>query len=61
MDLLGYENDNEHRHASHLYPLFYEVDPEFVDNLELKNAAVKAIEARMEYRRGNEGGEMALV
>ena len=56
----GYENDNEHRHASHLYPLFYEVDPEFVDNLELKNAALKAIEARMEYRRGNEGGEMAF-
>jgi alpha-L-fucosidase 2 len=56
----GYENDNEHRHASHLYPLFYEVDPEFVDNLELKNAAKKAIENRMEYRRENEGGEMAF-
>ena len=56
----GYENDNEHRHASHLYPLFYEVDPEFIENMELKNAAVKAIESRMEYRRGNEGGEMAF-
>ena len=56
----GYENDNEHRHASHLYPLFYEVDPEFIENMELKNAAVKAIESRMEYRRRNEGGEMAF-
>ncbi len=56
----GYENDNEHRHASLLYPLLYEVDPEFAYNPELKNAAIKAIEARMEYRRGNAGGEMAF-
>ena len=28
----GFKNDNEHRHASHLYPLFYEVDPDFEKN-----------------------------
>lgn len=56
----GYENDNEHRHTSHLYPLLYEVDPEFTRNPELLDAAKKAIESRMEYRRRKKGGEMAF-
>jgi hypothetical protein len=56
----GLENNNEHRHASHLYPLFYEVDPDFKDQPELVAAARKAIEERMEYRRANNGAEMAF-
>ena len=56
----GLENNNEHRHASHLYPLYDGVDPEFIDNPDLKNAAIKAIESRLEYRRPQEGGEMAF-
>lgn len=56
----GYENDNSHRHASHLLPLFYEVDPAFVDNPELVDAAKNAIESRMVYRRGKNGAEMAF-
>lgn len=56
----GYKNNNAHRHASHLYPLFYEVDPDFAQNPELKEAAVKAIENRLEYRRNKNGGEMAF-
>jgi len=56
----GYKNNNAHRHASHLYPLFYEVDPDFDRNPELKKAAAQAIENRLEYRRGKNGGEMAF-
>jgi hypothetical protein len=56
----GLENNNRHRHASHLLPLFYEVDPEFKLNPELIKAAEQAIESRMKYRRGRNGAEMAF-
>ena len=56
----GLNNDNSHRHASHLYPLFYEVDPDFEANPELIKAAETAIENRLEYRRGKNGAEMAF-
>jgi hypothetical protein len=56
----GYENDNSHRHASHLLPLWYEVDPDFVKNPGLIEAAKKAIDSRLEYRRANNGAEMAF-
>ena len=56
----GLYNDNSHRHASHLYPLFYEVDPDFEKRPELKEAAKTAIENRMKYRRGKNGAEMAF-
>jgi len=55
-----YNNDNRHRHASHLYPLFYEVDPDFEKRPALKKAAITAIENRMKYRRGKNGAEMAF-
>lgn len=56
----GLKNDNSHRHASHLYPLFYEVDPDFEKSPELRRAAITAIEKRLEYRRGKNGAEMAF-
>lgn len=56
----GLENDNIHRHASHLYPLFYEVDPEFKERPELMAAASQAIENRLQYRRPRDGAEMAF-
>jgi hypothetical protein len=56
----GLRNNNSHRHASHLYPLFYEVDPDFINNPKLKEAAMTAIEKRMQYRRENNGAEMAF-
>lgn len=56
----GLRNNNRHRHASHLYPLFYEVDPAFEKRPELVDAARTAIENRMEYRRGKNGAEMAF-
>ena len=56
----GFENDNRHRHASHLYPLYFETDPEFAHNPDLKEAASTAIEKRLQYRRDNQGSEMAF-
>jgi hypothetical protein len=56
----GYKNDNAHRHASHLYPLFYEVDSDFTDSPELREAARTAIEKRIQYRRERDGAEMAF-
>jgi hypothetical protein len=56
----GLRNNNRHRHASHLYPLFYEVDPDFEQNPDLKKAAITAIENRLKYRRGKNGAEMAF-
>jgi alpha-L-fucosidase 2 len=55
-----FQNDNRHRHASHLYPLYYEVDPDFDNKPELKKAAITAIENRMKYRRSKNGAEMAF-
>jgi hypothetical protein len=55
-----YKNENSHRHASHLYPLFYEVDPDFETDEELRNAAIQAIENRLKYRRAKKGAEMAF-
>jgi hypothetical protein len=56
----GYENNNSHRHASHLYPLYDGIDPEFLDNPELQEAAKKAIESRLIYRRDKNGAEMSM-
>ncbi len=56
----GLKSNNEHRHASHLYPLFYEIDPEFKNNPQLIDAAKTAIENRLEFRRDKEGGDMAF-
>lgn len=56
----GFENDNAHRHASHLYMLYDGLDPEFIENPALKDAAIKAIESRMKYRREGRGAEMAF-
>lgn len=53
-------NNNRHRHASHLYPLFYEVDPAFAENPDLIEAAKTAIENRLRYRRQRNGAEMAF-
>jgi len=56
----GLRNNNRHRHASHLYPLFYEVDSDFAKRPELMAAAKTAIENRMKYRRQKNGAEMAF-
>ena len=56
----GFENDDAHRHASHLYMLYDGLDPEFVENPALVDAAIKAIESRLKYRREGRGAEMAF-
>ncbi len=56
----GIENHEEHRHASHLYPLYYGMDPEIAASDDLKTACRVAIDKRMDYRRYENGGFMAF-
>ena len=56
----GIENNEHHRHASHLYPLYYGMDPEIAASDDLKTACRVAIEKRMDYRRDENGGFMAF-
>lgn len=53
------ENHN-HRHVSHLYSLFLMIDPDFKENPELMDAALKVVEQRLEHRRNLKGGEMVF-
>ena len=53
------ENHN-HRHASHLYPLYHVPDPAVISNPALVEACKTSIERRLEYRRGKNGAEMAF-
>lgn len=48
-----------HRHASHLYPLWYERDPAFADP-RLAGAAARTVRARLSWWRGQEADEMAF-
>jgi hypothetical protein len=55
----GLEDQHAHRHASHLYPLWYELDPAFAASAELRDAAARTIEARLAFWRSAESDEMA--
>ncbi|WP_156365988.1 glycoside hydrolase N-terminal domain-containing protein [Nocardiopsis sp. NRRL B-16309] len=52
-------DQHAHRHASHLFPLWYEPDPAFADP-RLRAAAVRAVRARLSWWRGQESDEMAF-
>jgi alpha-L-fucosidase 2 len=54
----GYVDNHEHRHASHLYPLWYEPDPAIVDDPALRAAAVRTVRRRLDFWRGDRSGEM---
>lgn len=56
----GIENNEEHRHASHLYPLWYGLDPEIAASEQLREACRVAIDRRMDPRRSVNGGFMAF-
>jgi hypothetical protein len=56
----GIENNEIHRHASHLYPLFFGIDPEIAGSQNLKEACRVAIDQRMAFRRPENGGFMAF-
>lgn len=51
---------HNHRHASHLYPLYHVPDPDIMDNPDLVKACCTSIEKRLEYRRGKDGAEMSF-
>lgn len=48
-----------HRHASHLFPLWYEPDPALASP-PLREAAVRTVRARLSWWRGQEADEMAF-
>jgi alpha-L-fucosidase 2 len=55
----GIQDDYRHRHASHLYPLYYGLGPGFEDPA-LQAAARRAIELRLAERVREDGGVMAF-
>jgi hypothetical protein len=55
----GLENNQAHRHASHLFGLWYEPDPDLLDDPALRRAAAEAIRARLRWWH-DEGDEMAF-
>ena len=52
-------DQHAHRHASHLFPLWYESDPALASP-PLRDAAVRAVRARLAWWRGQEADEMAF-
>jgi alpha-L-fucosidase 2 len=48
-----------HRHSSHLYPLWYEVDPSIARNPALRHAAENAVRKRLAWWRDGNADEMA--
>uniref|UniRef100_UPI0003748D9C glycosyl hydrolase family 95 catalytic domain-containing protein n=1 Tax=Nocardiopsis halotolerans TaxID=124252 RepID=UPI0003748D9C len=56
---VGQTERHAHRHASHLYPLWYETDPALASP-RLRAAAVAAVRARLGWWRGQEADEMAF-
>lgn len=56
----GVEENHSHRHVSHLYALFDLIDPEFKQNPELREGAMRVINEKMKVRRQDEGGVMAF-
>ncbi|NYH52343.1 hypothetical protein HNR06_001932 [Nocardiopsis arvandica] len=56
---VGQTERHGHRHASHLWPLWYESDPAFASP-RLRAAAVAAVRARLDWWRGQESDEMAF-
>jgi hypothetical protein len=53
-------DQSEHRHASHLYPLYYGMPDEIAARPELMDAFRKSVHLRMDFRRRNPDGEMAF-
>jgi hypothetical protein len=56
-----FEDNYEHRHSSHLYPVMYEVDPEISGDERLWEAAREAVRRRLRWQRSrSRGGESAF-
>lgn len=54
----GLPNNHAHRHASHLFGLWYDADPELVEDPVLRRAAATAVRVRLGWWREH-GDEMA--
>ena len=54
------EDNYAHRHCSHLYALFNVMPAEIASDATLQKAFHRAVERRMEFRRRENGGEMAF-
>lgn len=54
------EDNHEHRHASHLFGLYDLHDHALTDNPVLRDACLKTIDRRMEFRRKENTGVMAF-
>lgn len=50
----GLQDNHSHRHPSHLYPFFYEIDPDMEHDQHLLQAARAALQARLVWWRGEE-------
>ncbi|MGV3541373.1 MAG: glycosyl hydrolase family 95 catalytic domain-containing protein [Rufibacter sp.] len=56
----GLQNNHQHRHISHLYSLYDQVDPDFKNNPALLGGARKVVEEKMKFRYRENGGEMVF-
>ncbi|WP_062542586.1 glycosyl hydrolase family 95 catalytic domain-containing protein [Rufibacter tibetensis] len=56
----GLQNNHQHRHISHLYSLYDQVDPDFKNNPKLMEGARKVVEEKMKFRYKENGGEMVF-
>jgi hypothetical protein len=54
------KDNHEHRHISHLYPLYDGLPKDIASNPKLCDAFKKVIEKRIEVRRKDGGGEMSF-
>jgi hypothetical protein len=57
----GLSESHEHRHASHLYPLYDEMPPEIVRNPQLVKAVEKSIQKRFEFREHFNGMAFGII
>ncbi|GIE29124.1 hypothetical protein Ait01nite_021690 [Actinoplanes italicus] len=53
-----FPDNHEHRHCSHLYPLYYGGDPAFDEDPALRAAAVRAVRARLRWWLSEASDEM---
>ncbi|GIF40922.1 glycosyl hydrolase family 95 catalytic domain-containing protein [Actinoplanes xinjiangensis] len=53
-----FPDNHEHRHCSHLYPLYYGGDPAFDEDPVLRAAAVRAVRARLRWWLSEASDEM---
>ncbi|WP_205503650.1 glycosyl hydrolase family 95 catalytic domain-containing protein [Rufibacter psychrotolerans] len=56
----GMQNNHKHRHVSHLYSLYDQLDPDFKQNPTLLEGARQVVLEKMKFRHRENGGEMVF-